>query len=142
MTPLVDARVGDDGGLGGAPRRCSSRVAAGHVGGVVAVTEAASERLGATPASGAVSGWDKRPLDSPRRAMEPAAVASVVIGGYAGLFLFTAAMAGRWDTAADCALFFVFIAVANAIVDAARRWSRHHDSLLDRRSVRRNARRL
>jgi hypothetical protein len=69
------------------------------------------------------------------------AVASVVIGGYAGLFLFTAAMAERWDTAADCALFFVFIAVANAIVDAARHWSRHHDSLLDRRPARRNARR-
>lgn len=55
------------------------------------------------------------------------AVASVVIGGYAGLFLIMAVAAGRWDVAADCALFFVFIAVANAVVDAARRWYRHHD---------------
>lgn len=54
------------------------------------------------------------------------AVASIVIGGYAGLFLIIAAAARRWDTAADCALFFVFIAVANALVDAARHWSRHH----------------
>ena len=50
-----------------------------------------------------------------------------MIGGYAGLFLFMAAMAGRWDTVADCVLFFVFIAIANAIVDAARYWSRHRD---------------
>ena len=55
------------------------------------------------------------------------AVASVVIGGYAGLFLFMAVLAGRRDMVVDCALFFVFIAVANAAVDAARRWSRHHD---------------
>jgi hypothetical protein len=55
------------------------------------------------------------------------AVASIVIGGYAGLFLITAALAGRWDVAADCALFFLFIAVGNALVDAARWWSRHHD---------------
>jgi formate-dependent nitrite reductase membrane component NrfD len=54
------------------------------------------------------------------------AFASVVIGGYAGLFLIMAAAARRWDVAADCALFFVFIALANALVDAARRWSRHH----------------
>jgi hypothetical protein len=54
------------------------------------------------------------------------AVASVVIGSYAGLFLIMAAAARRWDTAADCALFFVFIAVANALVDAARHWSQHH----------------
>jgi formate-dependent nitrite reductase membrane component NrfD len=54
------------------------------------------------------------------------AVASVVIGGYAGLFLVMAALAGRWDVAADCALFFPFIAIANAAVDAARHWYRHH----------------
>jgi hypothetical protein len=52
------------------------------------------------------------------------AVASIVIGGYAALFLITAAMVGRWDTVADCALFFVFIAIGNGIVDAARHWSR------------------
>lgn len=54
------------------------------------------------------------------------AVASVVIGGYAGLFLVMAAGAGKWDVAADNALFFVFIAIANGLVDAARRWYRHH----------------
>jgi hypothetical protein len=54
------------------------------------------------------------------------AVASVVIGGYAGLFLIMAALAERWDVATDCAIFFLFIAVANALVDAARWWSRHH----------------
>jgi len=54
------------------------------------------------------------------------AVMSVVIGSYAGLFLILAAGAGEWDVAADNALFFLFIAVANAIVDAARRWYRHH----------------
>jgi hypothetical protein len=54
------------------------------------------------------------------------AVMSVVIGSYAGLFLILAAGAGEWDTAADNALFFVVIAVANGIVDAVRRWYRHH----------------
>lgn len=54
------------------------------------------------------------------------AVASVVIGGYAGLFLFMAISAGRWDVAADDALFFLFIAVANGAVDVARHWYRHH----------------
>jgi hypothetical protein len=53
------------------------------------------------------------------------AVASVVIGGYAALFLTAAALGRRWDVAAHCALFFVFIVVANALVDAARWWSRH-----------------
>jgi hypothetical protein len=53
-----------------------------------------------------------------------AAVASVVIGGYAGLFLVIAVAGGEWDVAADCGVFFVFIAVANAAVDAARRWHR------------------
>jgi hypothetical protein len=54
------------------------------------------------------------------------AVASIVIGGYAGLFLVMAALAGRWDLVADCARFFVLIAIGNAAVDAARHWSRHH----------------
>jgi len=53
-------------------------------------------------------------------------VASIVIGGYAGLFLVMAALAGRWDLVADCARFFVLIAIGNAAVDAARHWSRHH----------------
>ena len=54
------------------------------------------------------------------------AVASVVIGGYAGLFLVMAIAAARWEVAADCALFFLYIAVANAAVDIARHWYRHH----------------
>ena len=54
------------------------------------------------------------------------AVASVVIGGYAGLFLYMAISEGRWDVAADDALFFLFIAVANGAVDVARHWYRHH----------------
>ena len=54
------------------------------------------------------------------------AFVSVVIGSYAGLFLLLAVGAGKWDVAADNALFFVFIAVANAAIDAARRWRRHH----------------
>jgi formate-dependent nitrite reductase membrane component NrfD len=54
------------------------------------------------------------------------AVASVVIGGYAGLFLLMAIWAGRWDVAADNALIFLCIAVANGAVDAARHWYRHH----------------
>ena len=53
------------------------------------------------------------------------AVASIVIGGYAGLFLILAALGGRWGTARHCALFFVLIAAGNAAVDAARRWSQH-----------------
>ena len=54
------------------------------------------------------------------------AVASVVIGSYAGLFLILAAGAGKWDVAAENALFFVFIAVVNVLLDTARRWRRHH----------------
>ena len=54
------------------------------------------------------------------------AVASVVIGGYAGLFLLMAISAGRWDVAADNTLVFLWIAVANSAVDVARRWYRHH----------------
>jgi hypothetical protein len=52
------------------------------------------------------------------------AVASIVIGSYAGLFLIEAAIAGRWGTVADCARFFVFIAIGNGIIDVARHWSR------------------
>ncbi len=54
------------------------------------------------------------------------AFVSVVIGTYAGLFLILAIGAGDWAVAADNALFFLFIAVANAAIDAARRWRRHH----------------
>jgi formate-dependent nitrite reductase membrane component NrfD len=54
------------------------------------------------------------------------AFASVVIGGYAALFLVMAIGAGRWDVAADDALIFLFIALANGAVDAARHWYRHH----------------
>jgi hypothetical protein len=54
------------------------------------------------------------------------AVASVVVGAHAGLFLILAANQG--DTAAmiDCAKFFGVIAIANGLVDLLRYWRRHH----------------
>ena len=54
------------------------------------------------------------------------AVASVVIGAHAALFL--AFAAGRGDTAAAMqnALFFVAIGIANALAELVRRWRRHH----------------
>jgi hypothetical protein len=54
------------------------------------------------------------------------AVASLVIGSHAGIFLLFALRAGDEETAADNALFFVAIALANGAVDALRHWCRHH----------------
>jgi hypothetical protein len=54
------------------------------------------------------------------------AVASLVIGSHAALFLLFALRAGDHETAADNALFFVAIALANGAVDALRHWRRHH----------------
>ena len=54
------------------------------------------------------------------------AVASVVIGAHAALLLTLAVRIGDEETAADNALFFVAIALANAAVGALRRWRRHH----------------
>jgi hypothetical protein len=54
------------------------------------------------------------------------AVASVVIGAHAALLLALAVRNGDEETAAENALFFVAIALANGAVDALRRWRRHH----------------
>ena len=54
------------------------------------------------------------------------AVASVVIGSYAALFLMFAISAGDTGTAVLDALFFVAIGVANGLAELARRWYRHH----------------
>ena len=54
------------------------------------------------------------------------AVASVVVGGHAGLYFMLGAATGRWDIALAAAQFFVYIAIANIAVGAWRRWYRHH----------------
>jgi hypothetical protein len=54
------------------------------------------------------------------------AVASVLIGSYAALFLVLALQAGDGRTAAENALFFVAIALVNGLVDAVRHGRRHH----------------
>jgi len=54
------------------------------------------------------------------------AVASVVIGGHAGLYFMLGALSGRWDIALAAAQFFIYIAIGNIAVDAWRRWYRHH----------------
>jgi hypothetical protein len=54
------------------------------------------------------------------------AVASVLIGSYAALFLILALAAGDERLARENALFFVVIALANGVVDAVRDWRRHH----------------
>ena len=54
------------------------------------------------------------------------AVASVVIGAYAALFLAFAVSAGDTGTAVQDALFVVAIGVANGLGELARRWCRHH----------------
>jgi hypothetical protein len=54
------------------------------------------------------------------------AVASVVIGAHAAIFLAFALHHGDQATAIDCALFFVAIGLANGLVDVLRHWSRHH----------------
>jgi hypothetical protein len=54
------------------------------------------------------------------------AVASVVVGAHAALFLILAAEAGETAAMIDCAKFFVAIAIANGLVDLLRHWRRHH----------------
>jgi hypothetical protein len=54
------------------------------------------------------------------------AVASVLIGSHAALFMALAVQAGDERLALKNALFFVAIAVANAVVEAVRHWRRHH----------------
>jgi hypothetical protein len=54
------------------------------------------------------------------------AVASLVIGSHAALFLLFALRSGDGETATENALFFVAIAVANGVVDTLRQWRRHH----------------
>ena len=54
------------------------------------------------------------------------AVASVLIGSYAALFLILALAAGDERVAGENALFFVAIALANGLVDAVREWRRRH----------------
>jgi hypothetical protein len=54
------------------------------------------------------------------------AVASVVVGGHAGLFLGAALLRGDGAAAAAMVPFFVAIAVANVAVDLFRHWRRHH----------------
>jgi hypothetical protein len=54
------------------------------------------------------------------------AVASVVVGSHAGLFLILAYHRGDRATMIDCAKFFVVIAIANGLVDLLRHWRRHH----------------
>ncbi|MGH2968414.1 MAG: hypothetical protein ACRDK0_05025 [Solirubrobacteraceae bacterium] len=54
------------------------------------------------------------------------AVASVVVGAHAALFLALAMRNGDGAAAAENALFFVAIVVANGLVDVLRHWRRHH----------------
>jgi hypothetical protein len=54
------------------------------------------------------------------------AVASVVVGAHAGLFLILAYYQGDMATIVDCLKFFVVIAIANGLVDLLRHWRRHH----------------
>ena len=54
------------------------------------------------------------------------AVASVLVGSYAALFLALALMAGNGRLAAENALFFPAIVLVNGVVDAVRHWRRHH----------------
>ena len=54
------------------------------------------------------------------------AVASVVVGTHAGLFLLLALESGDEAAAIDCGKFFVAIAIANGLVDLLRHWRRHH----------------
>jgi hypothetical protein len=54
------------------------------------------------------------------------AVASVVIGSYALLFLVFAVHMSNGPVAVQCGLFLGVIAVVNALFEALRRWRRHH----------------
>lgn len=55
------------------------------------------------------------------------AVASIIIGSYATLFLIGAVHQGNGQRAAECGVFFAGIVLANGIVDALRYWRRHYD---------------
>jgi hypothetical protein len=54
------------------------------------------------------------------------AVASVVIGSYAGLYLGFAILLGDRAAALETLPFFVAIVIANGLVDIVRHWRRHH----------------
>jgi hypothetical protein len=54
------------------------------------------------------------------------AVASVMIGSHAAIFLAIAFSNGDNGLVVKNALFFVGIAIANAAVDGVRYWRRHH----------------
>jgi hypothetical protein len=54
------------------------------------------------------------------------AMASLVIGSHAALFLLLALREGDRETAGENLLFFVAIVIANGAVDALRHWRRHH----------------
>jgi hypothetical protein len=55
-----------------------------------------------------------------------AAMASVVIGAHAALFLALALSNGDTATAFEDALFFVAIGAGNGALEALRHWRRHH----------------
>jgi hypothetical protein len=54
------------------------------------------------------------------------AVASIIIGSYASLFLIGAVHRGDSELAAECGVFFVGIALANGILDLVRHRRRHY----------------
>ena len=54
------------------------------------------------------------------------AVASVVIGAHAGLFLAIALSTGNGDAARGSAMFFVAIGLGNGALELLRHWRRHH----------------
>ena len=54
------------------------------------------------------------------------AVASVLIGGYAALFLALALWVRDDEAAAATVVFFVAIAIANGLIDGLRHWRRHY----------------
>lgn len=58
--------------------------------------------------------------------MSVLAVASVVIGTYAALFMAIAISAGDRATAIQNGLFLVVIALVNGLADLLRHWRRHH----------------
>jgi hypothetical protein len=73
-------------------------------------------------------GYHERPVETPviDVVRTVIAVASVLIGSYAALFLVLALAAGDRQLARENALFFVAIALVNGFVDAVRHWRRHH----------------
>jgi hypothetical protein len=54
------------------------------------------------------------------------AVASVVIGGYALVFMAFAVRDTNWGLAAKYGPFLIAVGLANGLVDVVRRWRRHH----------------